>query len=194
MIGRNQASLLQKITASLSYSLFDEIVYVDSNSHDGSVQVAQSAGWKVAILLPEGTISAAAGRHVGTLLSRSDWILYLDGDMLPKLDVINQFIEQFPFAMGNGWVGFTGNIVDVFEDGSQRSRLQKSKSGAVAIWFGGAVMLNRLAVLQAGNWNPAVHANEELDLYSRLRRRGGRIIYFDGGIFSNEQYYERRMQ
>jgi hypothetical protein len=34
-------------------------------------------------------------------------------------------------------------------------------------------------VIEAGNWNPRVIANEELDLHARLRARGGHVLFED---------------
>ncbi len=178
IIGKNQESYLQSLATFLPRSLYKDIVYVDSYSMDASVQIAQFAGWRVAVLMPVATISASAGRHVGTLLCKSEWILYLDGDMVPNQEMVNQLNEKLPRAITEGLVGFTGNIVNIYPNGAQRTQSQKAKSGVEAIWLGGAAILNRQSVLDAGNWNPTVYANEELDLYARLRHRGGRIIYY----------------
>ncbi len=182
IIGRNQADHLKNLAAHLRRCSFDEIIYVDSDSSDDSLQVARDAGWRVAVLSPKGILSAAAGRHLGTLLSKREWIFYLDGDMLPDLETVQRFIEKLPLASVIDCVGFTGNIVDVYPNGAQRTRLQKTENGADAAWLGGSVLLNRAAVLTAGNWNPAVYANEELDLYSRLRHRGGHVVYFNHNL------------
>ena len=72
VIGWNQAWNLRVLAEILSTYPFDEIVYVDSNSNDSSVAIAQSAGWRTAILSPEGVLSAAAGRHVGTIVCKAD--------------------------------------------------------------------------------------------------------------------------
>lgn len=178
IIGQNQESNLRLLATFLPQSLFNDIVYVDSHSSDASVQIAQSAGWRVAVLMPTGIISASAGRHVGTLLCKSEWILYLDGDMVPDQEMIMQLSEKLPCALAKRQVGYTGNIIDIYPNGTKRTRIQKTKSGAETFWLGGASILNRQSVLEAGNWNPSVYANEELDLYARLKRRGGRIIYY----------------
>lgn len=178
VIGKNQENYLQSLVTLLPRSLYEDIVYVDSYSMDASVQIAKSVGWRVAVLMPVATISASAGRHVGTILCKSEWILYLDGDMVPDRETVNQLIEKLPRALTEGVVGFTGNFVDIYPNGEQRTRIQKAKPGKETIWLGGAAILNRQSVLDAGNWNPSVYANEELDLYARLRHRGGRIIYY----------------
>jgi hypothetical protein len=42
--------------------------------------------------------------------------------------------------------------------------------------FGGILLIDRKALLSAGNWNPNVIAHEEDELYARLRKSGRRII------------------
>jgi len=180
VIGRNEAQHLRHLADCLRAFPFDEIVYVDSNSSDASVAIARAAGWRVVTLLPAGVISAAAGRHVGTLFCQTDWILYLDADILPNLSVIAQWIAYLE-KCDPTVVGLTGYITDVF-DSTRRdhARLHHVRHGEQALWFAIVVLLKRQAVLAAGNWNPNVIAEEEWDLDARLRKRNGRVIYFHG--------------
>ncbi len=56
--------------------------------------------------------------------------------------------------------------------------LAKEETGPAESWgrearyHGGAVLYRRKAVLEAGNWNPAVYQLEEIDLYSRVNSFG----------------------
>lgn len=178
IIGRNESRNLVELSESLRYYPFQNIIYVDSNSQDDSAMVAKSFGWKVASLLPEGVLSASAGRSVGTELSSADWILYLDGDMRPELETIDFFINFLRNCNNDQIFGLTGDIVDVYNETDRHTRTQRSKSGDTAKWFGGSVILRRDMVIKAGNWNPNVFANEEIDLYARLHKLGGRVLYF----------------
>ena len=186
MIGLNVAANLRRLTEHWRGFPCDGIVYVDSGSRDESVAIARAAGWRVVSLSSEGVISAAAGRYAGTLVCETDWIFYLDGDMVPDLCSVAWQSAYLRSRSDVNVVGTTGDIVDIYAPGDQRVRRQKSREGARAIWFGGAVILKRQAVLDAGNWNPNVHAEEEWDLDARLRQRGGRVLYFQGALAQHQ--------
>jgi glycosyltransferase involved in cell wall biosynthesis len=175
IIGRNEASDLRSLANILPSYPFDRIVYVDSNSNDESVAVARSACWLVVSLQPDGVLSAPAGRAVGTMFCETEWILYLDGDMQPNFDTLSHCIEYLQECSDTSIAGITGDIVDVYNANSRRVRVQRSMHRGRAKWFGGAVILKRQLVLAAGNWNPNVYANEEIELYARLLKQGGKV-------------------
>lgn len=177
IIGRNEAVNLRSLIGLLAEYPFDDIVYVDSDSEDESVPIARSAGWRVVSLKPNGVLSASAGRAIGTKICETDWIMYLDGDMRPNLDTLAHCKEYLQIYDGQCIAGITGDIMNVYSTHKRRILTQKSIHGSDAIWFGGAVILKRQLVLAAGNWNPNVYANEELDLYARLRKLNSRVLY-----------------
>ncbi len=185
IIARDEAKNLPALAQCLREFPFDEIIYVDSASTDASVEIAQKAGWRIGVLSPEGVLSASAGRHVGTLLSQADWILYLDGDMIPNLKTVSLMIEYADHRAPDV-VGVTGDFEDRSADGRRRVQVQKARDGGSAAWLPGSGLLNRQAVLDAGNWNPNVYADEEWELYARLRERGGRLIYFHQILFTHQ--------
>ena len=178
IIGRDEAMGLRSLANILPSYPFDRIVYVDSNSSDESVAVARSARWLVVSLQPDGILSAPAGRAIGTLLCETDWIIYLDGDMQPNFGTLSHCIEYLRECSDASVAGITGDIIDVYNANSQRVRVQRSMHRGRAKWFGGAVILKRQLVLAAGNWNPNVYASEEIELYARLRKQGGSVVYF----------------
>lgn len=178
VIGRNEAKNLPKLVDLLGKLGVNKTVYVDSISFDGSLSIAKTAGWTTCTLSRGGIVSAAAGRYVGTLVCDTEWILYLDGDMCPNIAETQRMLLSAQQVSDSCIVGFVGSTVDVYPDNTSRTRTQKLSRSRDAYWFGGAVLLKREAVLNAGNWNPSVYANEELDLYARLRCKGGRILFY----------------
>jgi glycosyltransferase involved in cell wall biosynthesis len=84
VIGRNEARHLERALRSI-LSPRGAVVYVDSGSIDGSLQLAQSIGVVLRALDPVKPFSAARARHEGAeaLLDRYDGIellQFLDGD------------------------------------------------------------------------------------------------------------------
>ena len=84
VIGRNEGERLVRALKSLG-SCYSDVVYVDSNSSDGSVERAEEAGSKVVALDMTKPFSAARARNTGfsTLLMHDnsvDFVQFMDGD------------------------------------------------------------------------------------------------------------------
>ena len=85
VIGRNESWRLERClkairkTASSELKQPYEIIYVDSKSTDGSVELAQQYADR--IFLITGECSAAIGRNVGAMEARGEVLFFLDGDM-----------------------------------------------------------------------------------------------------------------
>ena len=172
VIGKNEAQNLPALFHSLEpIAAEHEILYVDSASTDDSVEIASAHADRVCELQDSPSLCAAAGRHVGTKEAKGIWVLYLDGDMELTSDFA-AWINQMPEAgYGENIAGYIGYYTFVRSDGSQsKNRLHQPKGGKAG-YFGGAVLLRRENVLGAGNWNPSVVANEEIDLYNQAAVR-----------------------
>jgi glycosyltransferase involved in cell wall biosynthesis len=175
VIGRNEAEDLPRLIDSLR-GLKDlpfevETIFVDSASSDGTVDVARKFFDKVYVLEESKNLCAAAGRHLGTVHAKGDWVLYLDGDMALRPE-FTPILERVCAAPGQqtGWIG---QYWDIYDTGmTRKNAMGHGKEGKIVTYFGGAVLLPRRVVFQVGNWNPGVFSNEEIDLYTRLRGTG----------------------
>lgn len=171
IIGKNSAHLLRKNYVNRDYSeldFADEIIYIDSASTDDTISVLKELNWGYYVLSSASRLSAAAGRYVGTLKAKGDYILYLDADMVLNLlnnisikELLDKHITSDIIS------GFGGVTIDIINE-VKNKKIKREKDGEVANNYGGFVLLNRKDVLEAGNWNPNVIANEENELYARL--------------------------
>ncbi len=198
VVGRNEANNLPGLFQSLPAGDSAEWIYVDSQSYDGSVNAALEAGAHVYLVAENSLCGPGTGRYIGTLEAKGEWILYLDGDMVLREEFIS-FLEQVK-AGREGAVnsippdtaGFVGRTINHCLDEEGRVKelrdyvvLAQTEMGPAERWgkpagyHGGAVFYKREQVLQAGNWNPAVCQLEEIDLYSRVRARGGVVRAID---------------
>lgn len=179
VIGENEADHLQQTLASVDrIPASHEIIYVDSASTDGSVGIARRAGVRVAKLERSDLLCAAAGRYVGTLLARGEWILYLDGDM----ELAAEFAKRIPDLVNRpvrrSVVGYVGWYENRYPDGTARwNVLRQNAARFSAVAFGGALLIQRGPVVQVGNWDYRVASYEELDLHTRLKCGGFRIAF-----------------
>jgi glycosyltransferase involved in cell wall biosynthesis len=182
VIGRNEGRHLARGAASLALlsqaGIDYESVFVDSASSDDSAQVARQLFDTVIVLEADPNLNAGAARNVGTSAARGDWILYLDGDM----ELLPTIIEPIAALLASGDLrrGLSGHTLNQYDDGdSGRIAYSGNHDGQVCRTFGGAVLLPRLAVLEAGNWPTPLFSFEETELYSRLLPRQVRVIWHD---------------
>ena len=182
VIGRNEGQHLPACIKSLrqlaALEIDYETIFVDSASTDNSPLIAQSGFDQVLCLAQSPFLNAGAARNVGTQHAKGDWVLYLDGDMELAPEILADIGELIRSGQtDDGLCGFTENI---YPDGSRDlNHFRGNFEGSNCRMFGGAVLLPRLKVLEAGNWSCSLYAYEESELYSRLLRCGVNVRWYD---------------
>lgn len=182
IIGRNEGRHLRAGAASLE-RLADahlpfESIFIDSASSDDSVSIARDVFDVVIELAPSPNLNAGAARNIATQAARGTWILYLDADMELLPDMVAAIASLV--AAGDRHAGLCGYTVNLYSDGtSDRIRYSGNRNGQCCHSFGGAVLLPRQAVLDAGNWPTCLFAYEETELYSRLLAGPLRVIWHE---------------
>ena len=179
VIGRNEGPGLADCLASVRDALGavpHELLYVDSHSADGSLALALAGGARCYRLRTADT-TAAMARRAGTLEARGETVLFLDGDMR----LVPGFVETaLPLLTSGDWAGAAGIRHDVYlRDGravGENPNYYGCMAQREAPEFGGAVMLRRQALLEAGNWAAPVLTCEEAELHARLSHHGLRVV------------------
>ena len=97
IIGRNEGQRLVDCIRSVQ-NMNDppsgmEIIYVDSDSTDGSVDRAKALGTKVLVVHPERP-AAAIGRNAGWRAAKAPLILFLDGDTILHPDFVKEATQS----------------------------------------------------------------------------------------------------
>ena len=92
--GRRLLACLKSIQNITSDKFLTEVIYVDTNSSDGSPESALSLGAKVIRINPSRP-SAAIARNAGWRASFGKYVLFLDGDTLLDQSFIDQALSQF---------------------------------------------------------------------------------------------------
>lgn len=180
VIGRNEGRHLAQAAASLALlseaGLAFETIYVDSASDDGSAAIADALFDCVIVLAAHASLNAGAARHIATCAARGHWVLYLDGDMELLADMVGPIAALV--GSGDHQQGLCGYTVNHFDDGGvDRIEYRGNRHGQPCRGFGGAVLLPRQAVLDAGNWPLALFSYEESHLQACLDRRV-RILWY----------------
>ncbi len=183
VIGRNEGPRLRRCLESVRRD-DTAVVYVDSASSDGSVDLARGLGVAV-VELSGGKMTAARGRQAGLdWLARHapvDLVHFIDGDCVMEagwLDAARAHLDT-----DENIVAVTGRRHEEDMDGSVWNRLidmdWNLEPGEVP-YFGGDALVRVGPMAQVGGWNPTLIAGEEPELSYRLRDAGWRIERLDG--------------
>ncbi|WP_368188411.1 glycosyltransferase family 2 protein [Aestuariibius sp. HNIBRBA575] len=182
VIGRNEGDRLVQCLTSLRG--FDRIVYVDSGSTDGSVEMAQGRGVEVVALDMRQKFTAARARNAGIAqLSGSnppEFVQFLDGDCELQggwLDQAKAHLIAHPDI-----AVVCGRRRERFPDASlynaQCDREWDTPIGQARA-CGGDALMRFDAVQQVGGYNPGLIAGEEPEMCVRLRAKGWKIWRID---------------
>lgn len=194
-VGRNEVKHIPALAESLRHiratgTLDGSAIYVDSASSDGSFERACADFDEVYVLAESPWLCAAAGRAIGTVKAKAEWILYLDADMTLRPEFAHA-LKGLLKAANADIQGYVGSYLNVYSDGTTAETTFGTSSGiGPARRIGGAVLLRRHAVLEAGNWEAALFSHEEIDLYARLKN-GTKCVTFIP-LPMVEHYTERR--
>jgi GT2 family glycosyltransferase len=183
-IGRNEGERLRRCLESV-VGKADIVVYVDSGSVDGSVEMARSLGVAVVELDLSIPFTAARARNTGLarLLEidpRIEYVQFVDGDC----EVVDGWLDRAQQELNANpeVVVVCGRRRERFPDASIYNRLcdiEWDTPVGEAKACGGDAMMRVAAVQQVGGYNPQLIAGEEPELCVRLRQKGGKILRVD---------------
>ncbi|MGF0238600.1 glycosyltransferase [Rhodococcus sp. IEGM1300] len=184
VIGRNEGPRLERCLASL-VGAADKIVYVDSGSTDGSVQMAQARGVQVVELDMTIPFTAARARNEGfaclqRLLPDMRYVQFVDGDC----EVVD------------GWLSRAQRFLDAQPEvavvcGRRRERfpqrsvynlmcdLEWNTPVGEAKACGGDALMRADALALVAGFRPDLIAGEEPELCVRLRAKGWKVWRLD---------------
>ena len=184
VIGRNEGNRLKECLLSV-IGESKTVVYVDSGSTDGSVELAISLGVNVVELDLSVPFTAARARNAGfeyllQMEHKVDFVQFVDGDCLvaqgwfekatevlialPKVVVVcGRRREQFP----------ANSIYNRLCDIEWDTPVGEAKA------CGGDAMMRVSALKEVKGFNPTLIAGEEPELCVRLRQAGGKIMRID---------------
>jgi GT2 family glycosyltransferase len=183
-IGRNEGDRLKQCLQSV-VGQAAQVVYVDSGSTDGSVELARSLGVNVVELDLSIPFTAARARNAGLarlleLVPDLDYVQFVDGDC----EVVEGWLEQAQQVLNSqlAVVVVCGRRRERYPDASIYNRLcdlEWDTPVGEATACGGDAMMRISALQTVGGYNPNLIAGEEPELCVRLRQNGGKILRID---------------
>ncbi|WP_260705490.1 glycosyltransferase [Edaphobacter flagellatus] len=201
VIGRNEGERLRRCLESVYAMDRDgfaiEVLYVDSNSQDGSVGLAQSMGAKTIVLHPERP-SAALGRNAGWRAATGAIVLFLDGDTILHPRFVSDSLQEFlnP-AIAVVW----GHRRELYPRRSIYIRtldLDWIYEAGPTLYCGGDALFWRDVLVQVNGFDETLIAGEEPELCRRIAALGYIILHVDRpmtghdlAIYHWRQYWKR---
>lgn len=180
IIGKNEGWRLQKCLQSISYVVEQdvianyEIIYVDSQSTDNSIELAKQYGAKTFLIT--GECNAAIARNIGAQEAIGDILFFIDGDMelfpgfLPK--VLNENGKlKYPFMSGI----FNDIVHDLdwnYLHTSRRHKIQEGDADAIETTTGGLFLINHSLWDEVGGMDTRLKRSQDYDLGLRLSQMG----------------------
>ncbi|MEL7037891.1 MAG: glycosyltransferase family 2 protein [Cyanobacteria bacterium J06592_8] len=183
-IGRNEGQRLHRCLLSVLEKV-DVIVYVDSGSTDGSVEMAQSLGVEVIELDLSIPFTAARARNAGFQHLRQthpqiEFVQFVDGDC----EVVSGWIEQAQETLQTqpDVAVVCGRRRERFPEQTVYNKLcdiEWDTPVGEAEACGGDAMMRVKAFEQVGGFNDSIIAGEEPELCVRLRQQQWKILRLD---------------
>lgn len=180
---RNREVLIKKCIEAIKGQTYPavEIVVVDGNSTDGTVEVAQAMADQV-IVFPEKGDHRCAQRNLGVRGAKGVYVLILDSDMELSPEVIKEAVSE----MQQG--GVSGVVIpeESFGQGywAQCKKLEKSFYVGVP-WMEAARFFRKREFLDIGGYDESLTSGEDWDLSQRMQSRGS-LSRTQGYIYHNE--------
>jgi glycosyltransferase involved in cell wall biosynthesis len=173
VIGLNESITLGQCFESIK-RITNNIVYVDSNSIDGSVEIAEKYGIKKIIKLESNYYSASLGRFVGAKCVKTKYIQFLDGDMTVDREWINLAINKMETDYK---IVATLGYKRVYSENFNDYFLLKDEKEYEPDYMGGAFCINTKAYNKIGGFDIRFPAEEERDLYVKIKNEQYKVIY-----------------
>jgi len=149
-----------------------ELIVCDNNSTDRTAELARAAG---ARLVFEAVNQIARARNTGAGAASGDWLLFVDADSLPSVELMRDMLQviQSGNCVGGGCTvampGATNSVRAWVAGWNTLSR--------IAGWAAGAFLFCDAAAFRAlGGFSEKLFASEEIDLSRRLKRVGRFVI------------------
>lgn len=184
-IGRNEGERLKRCLTSLIAQGADPVLYVDSGSTDGSVEMAEELGAHVVSLDLTQPFTAARARNAGlervrALAPQTEFIQFIDGDC----ELANGWIEtaRAAFDGNEGLAIVCGRRRERFPERSVWNRMIDQEWNTpigTAMACGGDALIRREALDAVMGYRDDLIAGEEPEMCFRMREKGWSIQRID---------------
>ncbi len=187
IIGKNEEKILDKCFSSISL-VTDHIIYVDSDSSDRSIEIAQKyKKIKIISLKTKNYFhTASLARSIASKEVKTKFIQFIDADMTlnPEwVKLAKKRLENNPEL-----AAAVGYKKDYAELNSDIYKIRKDRKEFYPDYLSGAFLIKKKDYDLSGGFDPLVPWDEERDLYLRILKNNKKVIYLDFFMASHFDY------
>jgi glycosyltransferase involved in cell wall biosynthesis len=143
-----------------------ELIVCDNNSTDRTAELARAAGARV-VFEPVNQIARA--RNSGAASASGDWLVFVDADSRPSLDLLEEVGEQIEAGRCLAG-GCTLKLEGHYPKANLITALWNGLSRVGKLVAGSFIFCEAAAFREAGGFSQELFAGEEIDLILRLKR------------------------
>lgn len=177
IIGKNEGVKIKNAIQSVFVAIKDsrlsryEVIYVDSDSTDKSIEFASEFD-RVTVISLKGQVNAAVARNEGANHAIGDILFFIDGDMEITSTFLTLVLKEdgnltYPFISGD----FV-SIDDNYHGERKEVYYHNLKNDTYQNTTGGIFLIERSLWLRAGGMKPKMRRSQDIDLGLRLTKLG----------------------
>ena len=154
-----------------------EIILSDSASTDQTIEIAKKYPIKIIQLNKRWPLSASAGRYIGYLHSKGNFVLFMDGDCTLDKEWISISIPYFNKENVAGVDGIESEYIDIHSSFHNLFMSNEPKiEDVVEIDIVGKAIFKRNVLDEVGPYNPYLIGGEDRDISYRIRAAGYKLL------------------
>lgn len=173
VIGRNESQHLARTFESI-LKVTKNIVFVDSNSTDNSIEIAKKYQIKKIIKVVSSYGTAALSRSKGAKEVTTKYIQFLDGDETIEEDWLTKALKKIE---SDPKIAGVHGYKKVFTKNDSEYFILSDKHDWEPDYLQGAFLIERSIYEKAGGMETRIFGEEERDLYIRVKSLGYEIWY-----------------
>lgn len=166
LLGESLAAIRHALEAFRGAGWDAELIVCDNNSTDRTAEIARAAG---AAVVFEPLNQIARARNTGARAATGEWLIFVDADSTPSFPLFQETrtkIEEGQCIAGGATVAYGTAPAWAKLAIASWNRLSR-----LARWAAGSfIFCEAAAFREAGGFNEALYASEEVDLFRRLKR------------------------
>jgi len=173
VIGKNEGLNLPRCFSSIK-EITDNIIFVDSDSSDDSIDIAKKHKIKKIIRAKANFGTPALSRSIGAKHVKTDFIQFLDGDMEIEKTWVSHALD---FLKKNQKVAVVHGYKKVFKKDLINYFILSDTKNWQADYLQGAFLIRKKCYETVGGFDYKFFGEEERDLYVRLLNSNYQVWY-----------------